>query len=113
MTKSDSLVELNDIAELGLYSFVPDERRVLKYIKWLHECTTMKQILNHVMFYILLHEKLVSHDVAMKKEFYNVILPFIQHVRKSIPINTWRDGILRQKNRIKSSPESNDIYMSK
>lgn len=113
MKDSVEITTLRTLVDLGLYSYVPNEERVLRYIGWLHECQTLKQVLNQVMFYMLLHEELVSYETALKKNFYNAILPFIKHICISIPITTWRDGILRQWKRIKNSSECNNIYRSK
>lgn len=112
MPDNNNLILLHNVQEVALYSYVPNEERVVMYIEWMQSCKTMKQVINHVIFYILMHEKLVTYETAMRKDFYTIIEPFIQHIRKSIPITTWRDGIVRLRERVKiaKTSEENSIH---
>lgn len=81
--------------EIGLIHYVPNTTRLRAYIGWMKRCHTIKQLMDRVIYIMLLTEKYVTKDTADKKDFYESCLPFITHICTSIPITTWRDNVYR------------------
>lgn len=97
--------EIVTLAEMGLYRYVPNIVRVRLYACRLQECHSLKQVLQNVIFYMLLNEELIAFKNVIKKDFYKTIEPFIQHICSHIPTTTWRDGIWRIREQMKGSME--------
>ena len=93
----ENAIRITDLTfeEIGLLHYVPNTTRLRVYISWMKQCHTIKQLMDRVIYFMLLTEKYVTKDTADKKDFYESCLPFIKHICTSIPITTWRDNVYR------------------
>ena len=93
----ENTIRITDLTfeETGLIHYVPNTTRLRVYIGWMKQCRTIKQLMDRVIYIMLLTEKYVTKDTADKKDFYESCLPFITHICTSIPITTWRDNVYR------------------
>lgn len=112
MLENQNENQLENVSELALYSYIPNEERVKYYIRLFRECSSRQEVLYGVMFFMLLHEKGVSYDVAMGKGFLTAVQPFFSHITE-FKYQTWRDGIQKVYDRIKASAEAYSVYMAK
>ena len=94
MEKTIQIADLT-FEELGLMHYIPSTKRLRVYISWMKQCHTIKQLMDRVIYIMLLTEQNVTKDTADKKDFYESCLPFITHICTSIPVTTWRDNVYR------------------
>lgn len=94
MEKTIQIADLT-FEELGLMHYIPSTKRLRAYISWMKQCHTIKQLMDRVIYIMLLTEQNVTKDTADKKDFYESCLPFITHICTSIPVTTWRDNVYR------------------
>lgn len=93
----ENAIKITDLTfdEVGLIHYVPNTTRLRVYIGWMKQCRTIRQLMDRVIYIMLLTEKYVTKDTADKKDFYESCLPFITHICISIPVTTWRDNVYR------------------
>lgn len=94
MEKTIQIADLT-FEELGLMHYIPSTTRLKTYIGWMKRCNSIKQLMDRVIYIMLLTEKNVTKDTADKKDFYESCLPFMTHICTSIPVTTWRDNVYR------------------
>lgn len=111
----ENTIRITDLTfdEIGLIHYVPNTTRLRVYIGWMKQCRTIKQLMDRVIYIMLLKEKYVTKDTADKKDFYECCLPFITHICTSIPITTWRDNVYRVWERIIQNEECKAIIAHK
>lgn len=111
----ENSIRITDLTfeEIGLLHYIPNTTRLRVYIGWMKQCHTIKQLMNRVIYFMLLTEKYVTKDTADKKDFYESCLPFITHICTSIPITTWRDNVYRVWARIIQNEECKAIIAHK
>lgn len=103
---------LENVEELTLYSYIPNEASVRCYVKLFRECHAMNKVYS-IIFFMLLNEEDVSYSVAMSKNFMYAVQPFVSHIKNDIKYSTWRDNIQRLYDRIKASRQANLVYKAK
>lgn len=103
---------LENVEELTLYSYIPNEASVRYYVKLFRECHAMNKVYS-IIFFMLLNEEDVSYSVAMSKNFMYAVQPFVSHIKNDIKYSTWRDNIQRLYDRIKASCQANLVYKAK
>ncbi|WP_157949484.1 hypothetical protein [Prevotella merdae] len=111
-TSNTNNLGLENVEELTLYSYIPNEASVRRYVKLFCECHAMNEVYS-VIFFMLLNEEDVSYSVAMSKNFMHAVQPFVSHIKNDIKYSTWRDNIQRLYDKIKASHQASIVYKTK
>lgn len=111
-TSNTNNLGLENVEELTLYSYIPNEASVRSYVKLFCECNAMNKVYS-IIFFMLLNEEDVSYSVAMSKNFMHAVQPFVAHIKNDIKYSTWRDNIQRLYDKIKASRQASIVYKTK
>lgn len=87
---TEGIDRLND-AECHLFTYVPDVKKVHKYVRLLGECTTAHELAGVVN--IMLDEPHVSKDTVVKGNFIEVLLPFASRLTSGTKVDNVRQHI--------------------
>lgn len=111
-TSNTNNLGLENVEELTLYSYIPNEASVRYYVKLFCECNAMNKVYS-IIFFMLLNEEDVSYSVAMSKNFMHAVQPFVSHIKDDIKYSTWRDNIQKLYDKIKASRQASIVYKAK